>query len=481
MSEETSDTQNGENARFHVPEGKAKAAAKWFEQAKKLVGQRNYEYAIKSFIEGLTLNPEAIEEGWQALRGCAVARWQTGGKKPGMMDTVKFSMTTKDPIKGLVNAGWLYAHEPTNSKYAEGIFRNANKAHCDLAAAWIGPIYKESLLSEKKPDVKKLTQMKDLYEQLGDRFQARGEMAAAASAYEAGIEALATQKSLDPKNRDLDNVIRDLSTKLTILKGNYETADSFKGSIRDSGEQAKLHDDDRLVQSADRLAVLIADAKADMEANPEVEAKVIVYVDRLCKDESDEHEKEAIKVLLEKFKGAGNYRFKQRADEIAIRQLRRHARLAGKAGDSAKSKELAKRLIAYELKVYKERIEKYPTDLRFKYEYGRRLFMTGQFDGAIPFFQQARADAKVRNSCYLYLGRCFYEKQLHSQGIAVLEEAIGQYELSESDTGKQLAYWLARSLEAAGNKESAVAAYGKLLQIDYNYLDVRDRLDALKG
>ena len=481
MSNETTDQPVDEGiARHEVPEAKRKAARRWFEQAAKLVEQRNYEYAIKSFVEGLSLDPEAVEEGYVPLRGCAVARWQTGGKKPGMMDSVKYSMATKDPVKGMVNAAWLLAHDPTSAGYAEGLLKNANKARCDDALAWIGPIYRETIGNEKKPSPKKFALLKDIYEELGDRCQARGETAAAAKAYELGIEALAAQKDVDPKNRALDNVIRDLSTKLTILKGGYQTADSFRDSVLDTDGQAKLHDEDRLVQSTDRLGELVAKARADMEANPTIEAKVITYVDLLCKDEGDEHENTAVKLLLERYKETNNYRFKQRADDIAARQMGRHARQAKAAGDQDKAKDLLRRRLAFELKAYKERVTQYPTDLRLKHEYGKRLFLTRQFDEAIPLFQQARADPKVRHSCALHLGRCFFEKGFHSQTASVLEEAIAGYELTDDDTAKELNYWLARSQEAAGNTDAAKETYGKLVQIDYNYRDVRGRLEGLK-
>jgi TolA-binding protein len=468
-----------EHAPYEVADPKRKSAQRWFDQGKKLVDQRNYDYAIKSFVEGLALNPEAVDEGWQPLRGCAVARWQTGGKKPGRLDTVKFSMTTKDPIKGLTNAAWLFGHDPNNAAYAEGIFRNACKAHCDETAMWAGPIYRDLLGAEKKPNPKKFTALKETYEELGDRLQARRELEPAAKAYEHAIEALVHQKSIEPKNRDLDNIIRDLSTKLTILKGNYQSADSFTDSVRDSDEQARRHDEDRLVQSADRLKELIEKARQDMEANPAVEAKVIHYVDLLAKDESDAHEKTAINLLVGKYKETDNYRFKQRADDIAMRQLRRHARLAKAGGDTDKYKELVRRQLGFELTVYKERVSKYPTDLRLKFDLGRRLFQARKFDEAIPFFQQGRGDPKVRNACSLYLGRCFYEKDFFAQAAGILREAIEQYELTEDDVAKELNYWLGMALAKNGDTAEARQVLGKLMQLDYNYRDVRDRMEKL--
>ena len=179
--------------------------------------------------------------------------------------------------------------------------------------------------SEKKPQPKKFSLLKEICEQVGDRCQARGEAEQAVKAFEFGLEALATQQAVDPKNRNLGNIIRDLSTKLTILKGNYQSAESFRDSVQDSDDQARLHDEERLVQSDERLTELVEKARTDMDDNPEVEAKVISYVNLLCKDESEAREAEAINLLITKYKEAGNYRFKQRADDIAIRQMGRKA------------------------------------------------------------------------------------------------------------------------------------------------------------
>ncbi|MCA9252215.1 MAG: hypothetical protein R3E58_02240 [Phycisphaerae bacterium] len=466
-------------ARYEVTDVKRKSAARWFEQARKLVDQRNYDYAIKSFVEGLAINPEAVEEGFKPLRGCGVARWQTGGKKPGMRETMKYSMSAKDPIKGMVNAAWLLAHDPQNSDYAEGLLKNANKAHCDQAALWVAPIVLENLKNDKKQKPKKYTTLKDYCEEVGDRCQARREMTEALAAYQIGLEALSTQQSVEPKNRDLGNVVRNLSTKLAILRGNYQTADSFRESVQDSGSQARLHDQDRIVQSEERQAELVQHAKEEMEANPDVEAKVISYVNLLIKDENDNREAEAIKLLIEKYKATDNYRFKLRADDIAIRQMGRNARKAKKSGDDEAYKSLMKRRLAFEVGAYKERVTKYPTDLRLKYEYARRLFQVSKFDEAIPLLQQSRSEPKVRHSCALYLGRCFYQKDLFAQSASILTDAIGDYELTDDDMAKELNYWLGRSQEANKDTADAKQTYGKLLQVDYNYRDVRSRIEGL--
>ena len=42
-------------------------------------------------------------------------------------------------------------------------------------------------------------------------------------------------------------------------------------------------------------------------------------------------------------------------------------------------------------------------------------------------------------------------------------------------------YWLGRALEASGQKDAARNTYGRILQADYTYSDVRSRLDGLSN
>jgi tetratricopeptide (TPR) repeat protein len=133
------------------------------------------------------------------------------------------------------------------------------------------------------------------------------------------------------------------------------------------------------------------------------------------------------------------------------------------------------------LDVFRERVEKYPTDLRYKYKLGDALFQTGNYDEAIPVLQIAQQDPRHRVRCQLMLGRAFLDKGSPVQAAEVLRESLDRYELTD-DTSKELLYWLGRSLEAAEKVDEAKDAYGKLLRQDYNYRDgdARQRLDALK-
>jgi tetratricopeptide (TPR) repeat protein len=469
------------NAPFQSSEADKAKAAKWFARARELFEKRNHEYAIKCFIDGLAFWPEAVEEAHQPLRACAMARRQAGGKKSGMMDSVKYSMTHKDPVRAMLNSEWLWAHDPFNSKYVSGLIKNANKARIDDVVMWAGPIYRELIEQEKKPDPKSFALLKEIYESLAGRAEARREFDLAITAMERGLEALGVQQHLSPNDLSIGNLVRDMSTKLTILKGNYETASSFKDSIRGADEQAAEHDRERMFQSDERLDALIAAADKDMRDNPGIAGKVMTLVELLCRRDNEAQEARAIGVLVDAFQSTDDYRYKMRADDIRMRQLARRVRQARDSKDREAVRAARIKQLQFEIPAFRERVDKYPTDLRIRYEYGLRLFSARKYDEAIPCFQASRGDPKSRVPSALYLGRCFYETEYFSEAISILQEGKADYEITDDTTAKELLYWLGRAQADQGEPAAAQKTYGQLLQLDYNYRDVRDRMKGLRA
>ena len=134
------------------------------------------------------------------------------------------------------------------------------------------------------------------------------------------------------------------------------------------------------------------------------------------------------------------------------------------------------------MEIYRERVSKYPTDLRMKFKLGQGLFRLGLYDEAIPQLQLAQNDPRSRSQCLLLMGQAFYQKHSPSESIEILREAAESHDPPGDDTWKKLIYWLARSFESAERIDEAVATFGKLLRVDYNYLDgeARQRSEALK-
>jgi tetratricopeptide (TPR) repeat protein len=476
---EVSEDRAAQSARLVTsPEDRAKAL-KWFERGRELGDKRQFDYAVEYYVNGLEFWPDAVEEACKPLHGCAVARKQMGGKKPGLKDTMKRSLSDKDPRRAFLNAMWLFGHDPDNLGYMEAIVRNAGRLRAENAAFWAAGVYLRALDANPKSGAKQYIQFVQQIDELGDRAAARGESAFGLSVYQIGVDALNSSRRRFPADRAVEEALRDLSTKLTILKGKYKDGDSYQGSVVDAEAQRALHDQQRSFQVDERLDELIAKAQQEYEQNPDEAARVRNLVDLLCRREREEDELRAIRILVNEYKRTDNYRWKHLADDIRMKQLGRKARELTQQADENALKEHQITQLRFELSVYKERAERYPTDNRIKFELGTRYFRAGKFDEAIPIFQSARTDPKNRAACGLYLGRCFFRKGYQVEAISTLEEAVSQYEIPDDDLMKTMLYWLGRAQAAAGRIADARTTFGRLLQLEYNYKDVRARLDEL--
>ena len=463
-------------------------ARKWFEKAEDCRSRREYDYAIECFITGLGYWTEAVDEGHKPLWSLAIQRQQIGGKKPGMMDSMKRSMTGKDAKKAMLNAEHLLAMDPQNANYVDGVLRNANKAGLLETCKWVAPLVHESLKRDKKPNKNRYVGFREAMIAAAEKAAERNDNISEAWLLEQAVNSLDHLAMRMPTEEDIRNELRDLAGRLTIARGKYEQAENFRESLADGDKQKLLHDSERMQQSDDTMEAVIAGARKEYEAAPEAAPKVHALADALLKTERSKEEGEAIAVLMRAYESSRNYSFKLRADDVRLRQLhRRTGKLVARARTTKTEEDKQQaRLAAMEqgeitLEIFRERVEKYPTDLRLKYKLGTALFEAGQYDDAIPMLQVAQQEPRSRVHCQLLLGRSFFEKENPAQAIEILRDALDRYEGTD-ETSKKLLYWLGRAYEAAGNVEEAKGAYGKLMRQDYNYLegDARKRSEALK-
>ncbi len=462
-------------------------ARRWFEHGEANRNKRDYDYAIECYIQGLTLWPEAVDEGHMPLRSTAVQRQQAGGKKPTMMETMKLPMTGKDFKKAMLNAEHLMAKDPSKGSYYDGLIKNAAKANYFDTLKYYAPIVIESLKRDAKPDKARFKNFRESLVAASEAADRAGNHEMATLLLERAVESLDFQVARTPGDDALRDEQRDLSGKLAISRGKYEQAESFRDSIQDAEAQKRLHDAERAQQGSETRKSLLDALQKDFEENPSVASKLNSFIDALLKPEEKELEDRAIAVLDEQAQVQQNYSFKVRADDVRIKQLRRAERqLRTRAADTGSDEDLQNQRLAQldlantELQVFRERARKYPTDLRIKYRLGTTLFKMKEFDEAIGVLQQAQADPRTRWQCQLYIGRSFIGKTQYAQAVEVLRESLEAYELTD-EISKELMYWLAYAYEHDSRTEDAKAAYGKLLRIDYNYRsgEARQRMEKL--
>jgi len=134
-----------------------------------------------------------------------------------------------------------------------------------------------------------------------------------------------------------------------------------------------------------------------------------------------------------------------------------------------------------ELRIFRETVDNYPTDTTARYEMGRRMFMLGRFDEAIPVFQQVRMDPKYRIQSSTLLGRAFLQAGFVEEAVDTLNEAIQGYAIRGDEKSIEIHYYYAIALEQKGDVPAALKMYSQVAQWRFTYRDVQERIKRLRG
>ncbi len=457
-----------------IPEDQRKRAKAFFDKAKVVADTGNYDYAIEMYLQGLAVDPEEVA-AHQLLREYSLKRRATGGKSMGMFDAMKLKRPTKDDKTNMLNAEKLLAYEPGNTDYLVAILQNAQKAGFYETVLWVGPLLLRANADSPKPDFNKFIILKDAYK--------------AIRKWKEATEAAHYALRIKPDDMDLQTELKNLGAQHTMTEGNYESdTGNFRKSLRDADSQQKLMDDTRDVRSMDFMTRAIAETREQYDKEPNETGKINKYVDALVKTEQTEYENVGLEALEKAFERSNTFSFRKRIGEIKIAQLKRMERSLKKAYDQNKTdkameaeyQQFKRDQIEFELEEFKLMAENYPTEMKWRFEVATRMFQLRRFDEAIPMFQHARQDPKLKTNSLYYLGRAFLEAGFPDESIETLQGAINDYQGRGDDREKSLNYWLGRALEMHGAADDAIKAYSRVAQMDFNYLDVQSRIKKLR-
>ncbi|MEM9754240.1 MAG: hypothetical protein AAF916_12780, partial [Planctomycetota bacterium] len=248
-------------------------------------------------------------------------------------------------------------------------------------------------------------------------------------------------------------------------------------------------DKDKDIRTEEGMSGEIARAKAALDADPGAEGKIIAYADVMAKTDDSKFENEALEILEKAHTDTGNFRFKQRANEIKIRQAERMDHTMRKMLEENPDDEDLKQDYAdfkadrdkVELEHFQAMAKAYPQDVAMKYHVGRKMFDLGQAMDAIPMFQQSQSDAKVRKESRLMLGKSFLEAGFVEEAVDTLGKLLEDTDAKTDARGLDLQYWFGRALEENGDYETAAKRYSSVAQSDFNYRDVRQRLSDVRA
>lgn len=447
----------------------------FFAKAESLARTGNYDYAIEMYLEGLRSAPDALEKGHIPLHQLALRRQVKGGKKPTIMEKIKYRKG-KDPVEQLINAQYLFSRDPGNISHAEAVLKACLAGGYDKVAQWIADFIFGANKGSSKPSFQTYILLKDSYNQIG--------------AYERALIACQMALSLKPDDGELADEFKRLSAELTVSKGKYDDqGGDFRKSIKNRAAQEKLQSQSGVVKSDSYRVSAIKNAREDFANDPELPKNIFNLASALMDTQEEEYEKEAILLLEKVYKKTNNFSFQQRAGEFKIRLLKRKIKKtksdleANNSDIRLKSAltQLVELLRKAELIHYKLCIDNYPTDLPIKYEYGVRLINDKRYDEAIPFLQESQRDPRYKIVAMSKIGVCFFAKGWFSDAIDIFSRSIEQYEIKDDAIAKELRYNLGRSYQQKGEDEKALDIFRKIAQLDFGYKDVSQRVDELRN
>ncbi len=114
------------------------------------------------------------------------------------------------------------------------------------------------------------------------------------------------------------------------------------------------------------------------------------------------------------------------------------------------------------------------------YDLGVAYKEMGLLDEAIAEFQKALRGTEDRVRTYEALGQCFVEKEQHQVALSILSRATADHRYTE-DVLVGVLYLLGVAHEALGEREEARSCFERVVAVDIDFRDARERLDAVQG
>jgi len=435
----------------------------------------NLGYAISLLQAILKQEPEFLTAR-QLLRRTEVTKCKSEKKSFFSVSTTAIGVVKaqrelkKDPKRAVEMLEKVLEEEPYN--------RQANLAlkEAAVAAGWleIGVFALRTLLEENPRDVKVLHQLGRLHHDLGD--------------HEQEVEIYNRITEINPLDAEALRLGKDASASASMKSGGWTEAESYRDLIKDKEVAISLEQQSRMRLTGESLDRQIAETYARHQAEP-------ANVDLARRLGALNEQKEDFQAAIVWYQYAAN--LTKGADAGLIRKVSDLKIKNLERGISRQEEFLATHDVkhelyaatAEELKIAtrrraeilvddaRKRVERDPTDLQLRFEFGELLANAGRPREALPELQRARQNPNARLKAMNLLGRCYGELGMLDLAMKQLEEASKEI-LSMDTMKKEIMYNLGLVYERMGAREKSLACMKQIYEADYGYKDVATRVES---
>ncbi len=435
---------------------------------------KNYGYVIQLMQGVLKQEPDFLT-GRQLLRKAEVAKAAAGGKKSllsgASFSTMKIAgMIKKDALGAIVEVEKLLEGDPSSAQ-VNLLLRDAAMAASMPETATFAL---ETIVLGAPRDIKMLHELAKHYVSLDDAEKA--------------VEIYTRITDINPTDLLAMKAGKDASARASMKKGGWEREGAtYRDLLHNAATATSLEQQNRVVRSAEMIEQQLGELGQKYQENPQ-------SVDTARKIAELYEQKEDLASAVQWFtyaagltnntdaalvRKAADLRIKQY--DTSIEQFEAYlASVDPAAPEAVKAREDLEKIrhdrALIELQEAKQRVERNPTDLMFRFELGEILVRLGEYKDAIPELQKARQNPNVRLRAMNLLGRCFEARNMLDLAIKTVEEAASEL-LAMDSVKKDIVYNLGVLYEKSGDKEKSIAAMKQIYEVDYGYKDVAERVE----
>jgi tetratricopeptide (TPR) repeat protein len=444
-----------------ISPAKRKQLQQLFERANKAMSQEDYDYATELLTPCVVGDPGNFLYV-QTYLGNLKKKYNNnkkGGKLAflhgaGSRGSVKKASIQKD-WKGVIKAGLEVLK--LNPWDVSTLTSMANACeHLGLDDAQLSYLKTALEADPKDPDVNRLCGLA-----LGQRRQ-----------FDQAMACWIRVQQARPDDEEAQREIGRLTVEKTIAHGNYGDSDQAKKTTK-----KEVADEQRDETEEQRLAREIRRHPENVSAYVEL---ANLQLGEKQYDKAEETLRKAYEVsggdpdILERLEDAQITGMRHRLGE-----LREQAKQTGDREVKLEHNKLVAAIKAKELEMYQHRCERFPNNLMFRYELGRRYQHVGRFKEGIVEFQHAKNDPRVKGLCNLALGQCFQEINQNRLALNHYEAAIEDLTDRNAEDRKLALYQAGKLAMSMDNLDAASRYLTTLAELDFSYRDVSDLLDEL--
>jgi tetratricopeptide (TPR) repeat protein len=478
-----------------------KVAAGQYERANQVITTGNYDYGIQLLLTCCKLDPANLIYR-QALRRTEKIKFKNNlrGSRLAFLSNstvrakLKTAKGTRDYLKVLEHGEEILTRNPWDVATQMDMAEAADALGLLDLAVWI----MEQARQKDPRDATVNRALARLYEKRGNFVQA--------------MKLWELIRKADPRDVEAQHKAKDLAVHETIQRGKYGEAvaagdaklgprlpasdpgsglhkamagssATHKALPADAEQPPPAADAPVPTVAEDRIAREAAPLRARMVADP---TNPIVYL-QLAAHYRRSHQLEQAREILERGLGPTGKHWELMIElaDLAIEPFRANLAVTEeklkKQPDDEELRKIRIRLLkeinTREMDLYRQKADRFPTELGHRLELGIRLLRAGQLDEAIQELQAARSDPRHQWRALVYLGYCFKSRNNWRLAQRNFEEALKNLPAGEDAMRKDVLYQLAQGAADSGDFAKAVDVGCELANLDFGYKDIGRLLD----